>query len=271
AREGMMGQLQFFTYCFVPLSVGMFPHLFQHWLTAKSAKTFRLTVVAHPIFIMIVWVPCILIGIWGAAFYAGQTINPNQVLGRMVGQLIHDPYVSGILGAGILAAIMSSLDSQFMCLGTMFTNDVIVHHFGEDHFNDKQKILLARCFIVLIVVITYILALYEPAQVFDLGVWCFSGFGSLFPIIVGAVYWKRATKAGAIASVLAMAATWGYFFYNDVIIGEAHGEDELLIAGMMPVAIIFFVTLVVFVAVSLVTKPPSEETIRKFFPEPIQK
>ena len=48
-----MGHAQFLTYCFVPLSVGMFPHLFQHWLTAKSAKSFKLTVVAHPVFIMI--------------------------------------------------------------------------------------------------------------------------------------------------------------------------------------------------------------------------
>ena len=40
--------MMFATYMFIPLSVGMFPHLFQHWLTAKSAKSFKLTVVAHP-------------------------------------------------------------------------------------------------------------------------------------------------------------------------------------------------------------------------------
>ena len=61
-----ISQLQFFSYAFIPLSVGMFPHLFQNFLTARSAKTFRLTVIAHPVFIMIVWMPCILIGIWAA-------------------------------------------------------------------------------------------------------------------------------------------------------------------------------------------------------------
>lgn len=268
AREGMIGHLQFFTYCFVPLSVGMFPHLFQHWLTAKSAKTFRLTVIAHPIFIMIVWFPCILIGIWGAAFYSGETINPNQVLGRMVGQLVHDPIVSGILGAGILAAIMSSLDSQFMCLGTMFSNDVIAHHFGEERFTDRQRVVWARFFIVAIVTVTYILALFEPAHIFDLGVWCFSGFGSLFPIVVGAVYWKRATKAGAIASVIATAVTWGILFYRDIVLQQQkHQDEEYLLWGMMPVAVIFTASLVSFVVVSLMTKPPSEAVIRKFFPE----
>ena len=50
------------TYMFVPLSVGMFPHLFQHWMTAKDVKTFRSVVILHPLFIMIVWAPCMLLG-----------------------------------------------------------------------------------------------------------------------------------------------------------------------------------------------------------------
>ena len=99
AIVGLIGKLQFFSYCFIPLSVGMFPHLFQHWLTAKSAKSFRLTVVAHPLFIMIVWIPCILIGIWGAAHF-GEGVNPNAVLGRMVKALVHSPILTGLVGAG---------------------------------------------------------------------------------------------------------------------------------------------------------------------------
>ncbi|MDA1045072.1 MAG: sodium:solute symporter family protein, partial [Verrucomicrobia bacterium] len=66
AREGLITKSQFLTYLFVPLSVAMFPHLFQHWLTARSARSFRLTVILHPICIAIVWLPCILIGIWAA-------------------------------------------------------------------------------------------------------------------------------------------------------------------------------------------------------------
>jgi solute:Na+ symporter, SSS family len=45
----------------------MFPHVFQHWLTARSAKTFRLTVVAHPLCIIIVWLPCVLLGVWATS------------------------------------------------------------------------------------------------------------------------------------------------------------------------------------------------------------
>jgi len=269
AREGLIGKGEFLTYCFVPLSVGMFPHLFQHWLTAKSAKTFRLTVIAHPVFIMIVWLPCILIGIWAAGVQI-KVPNPNAVLGRMVSEYIHREWLSGLLGAGVLAAIMSSLDSQFMCLGTIFTNDVVIHHFGEKRFNDRQRVLMARLFIVAIVTFTYLLSLLEAPLVFDLGVWCFSGFASLFPLVFAAVYWRGVTKAGAIASILATAAVWGVLFYRDMILG--HGsEEELLIYGMMPVTIIFASSLVSLVVVSLFTKPPSKATIDKFFLEKVSR
>ncbi len=266
AREGLIGHGQFLSYALVPLSVGMFPHLFQHWLTAKSAKSFRLSIVAHPIFIMIVWVPCILIGIWavGAGIKAPGG-NVNAVLPSMVKGLLSNPVLTGVLTAGILAAIMSSLDSQFVCLGTMFTHDVVVHWVGEDRFTDKQKIFLGRSFIVFIVAVTYLLSLFPPANVFDLGVWSFSGFASLFPLVFAAIYWRRVTRAGAIASVLVMAGTWIYLFYQGLIAHEKT-EGDFLVAGVMPVTVIFLASAAALVVVSLMTKPPSEESVARFLP-----
>lgn len=270
ARAGKIGHLEFFTYCFVPLSVGMFPHLFQHWLTARNAKAFRLTVIAHPICIIIVWVPCILIGIWAAG--AGMKApTPNAILGKTVGELVHSPLLSGLLVAGILAAIMSSLDSQFLCLGTMFTKDIVLRVVDGDRLTDRQIVWLARTFIGVIVAITYLLSLFPPPHIFDLGVWCFSGFGSLFPIVFAAVYWRRATRAGAIASVLVTAVVWTILFTRDMMHkGGGSGGGEALVFGMMPVAIIFAASVVTLIVVSLQTKPPSRATIEKFFPEPLK-
>ena len=59
---------------------------------------------------------------------------------------------------------------------------------------------------------TYLLSLAEPRQVFPLGVWCFSGFTGLFPLVFASIYWRRTTKAGAIASVLVTAAAWLWLF-----------------------------------------------------------
>jgi SSS family solute:Na+ symporter len=206
--------MTFLTYMFIPLSVGMFPHLFQHWLTAKSAKSFKLTVVAHPICIAIVWVPCVLIGIWATGQLPAGT-NPAIVLSITVSKLISDPIIVGLVMAGILAAIMSSLDSQFLCLGTMFTNDIVLHN-SKKKFTDRQIILMARGFIVLIVLLIYLIALYELSKekqyIFSLAVWSFSGFAALTPLIIAALYWKRATLTGAYACVISVFVSWITFF-----------------------------------------------------------
>ena len=193
-RELGIPFITFVSYFFIPLSVGMFPHLFQHWLTAKSAKAFRLTVIAHPLCIMIVWVPCVLVGAWASGVLP-PGIPPPAVLSAMLKLLVGDPILTGLLTAGVLAAIMSSLDSQFLCLGTMFTNDIVLHRVKTNKYSDKQIIFIARIFIVVIVAFTYALAMWaKDANVFDLAVWCFSGFSALFPVVFSALYWKRATK-----------------------------------------------------------------------------
>ncbi|MCG8450482.1 MAG: sodium:solute symporter family protein [Pirellulales bacterium] len=277
-----MSKTKFFTYLLVPLSVGMFPHLFQHWLTARSADSFKLPVVAHPVFIMIVWVPCVLIGVWATTELIPAKpplpSNPNAILAFLV-KTQAGPILGGFLTAGILAAIMSSLDSQFLCLGTIFTNDIVGHYFRHDA-NDRSQIKLARGFIIGVVVVTYLLSLLKPPSVFALGVWCFSGFSSLFPLAFAALYWRRLTKWGAYAAVLATITAWSYFFFDAVGRAVQAGNPgpirtytvDLTLGGetyeVMPVAAIFLASLTAMVAVSLVTPPPKEETLQKFFPYP---
>jgi solute:Na+ symporter, SSS family len=266
-----ISQLYFFSYVFIPLSVAMFPHVFQHWLTARRADTFRLAVVAHPLLILAVWLPCVLIGVWASsAVVEGRPLlppdtNPNAVLGIMVNQLT-GPLLGACLSAGVLAAIMSSLDSQFLALGNIFTNDMVVHYAGRDRFSERQRVLLARGFVVLVVAATYGLAvlLRDTRAVFTLGVWCFSGFSSLFPLVVAAIYWKRVTVAGAYASILAAAALWVGMFAS-----SGFGADRTYaLFGLMPVVPLMTVATAALVGVSLVTRPPAPVTLARFFPEP---
>lgn len=261
-RELGIPFITFVTYLFIPLSVGMFPHLFQHWLTARSAKSFRLTVIAHPLCIMVVWVPCVLVGAWASGVLP-PGIPPPAVLSAMLNLLVGDPVLIGLLTAGVLAAIMSSLDSQFLCLGTIFTNDIVIHRAGKNKYSDKQIIFIARCFIVVIVAVTYGLAmLAKNANVFDLAIWCFSGFSALFPVIFAALYWRRTTKQGAIASIIAALLTWLYYFHE-----SGYGGEYMVGPGIVPAAICFGASAVVLIVISLFTQPPSEETLNKFFPK----
>lgn len=277
SRESFASQMEFFSYCFIPLSVAMFPHLFQHWLTAKSGNSFKLTVIAHPICIMVTWVPCILIGIWAVGAVDAELMpkppNDNATLGMMVDKFTH-PVVAGFLAAGILAAIMSSLDSQFVCLGTMFTNDIVVRIIGKDKLSDQKLIWIARGFIAFIALITFALAAYifslppaDRSRVFGLGVWCFAGFGSLFPVVVAALYWKRTTAAGTISAIIVTALTWFYFF-QDARFGADGDYTEKLWLQIHPAAFIFTACLLTLVIVSLLTKPPKAETVAKFFGRP---
>ena len=250
----------FLTYLFIPLSVGMFPHLFQHWLTARSAKSFRLTVIAHPICIMVVWVPCVLIGAWATGLIPWG-VPPAAVLSNILDQLIASPILTGLVTAGVLAAIMSSLDSQFLCLGTIFTNDIVLRgkrkgkiyrQAGHPHcprlyhrhrrpglrlgnaVDEKER--LRSCGLVL-----------QWFCLVDAG-------GDRGPLL------EARHKAGAYASIFAAVLTWLYFFI------KAGGAELTLAGGVMPVAICFAAGAVAMVVVSLMTKRPSDETIAKFFP-----
>lgn len=262
-----MSKVYFLSYLLIPLSIGMFPHIFQHWLTAKSAKSFRLAVVAHPLLILIVWVPCILMGVWAtSAIVKGEPAipygfaNPNAVLGKLVADF-QSNILPGMLSAGILAAIMSSLDSQFLCIGSIFTNDIAAHYIGHDRLTDRQRVITGRIFVVAVVVLSYLLSLTRPGGVFTLGIWCFTGFAGLFPLVIASLYWRRVTKAGAYASILVTAATWLWLFRAS---GWA-GDDDFMYRGMPPVAIVVGASAVALVAVSVLTRPPSPATIERFF------
>jgi SSS family solute:Na+ symporter len=279
-----MSQSKFLTYLLIPLSVGMFPHLFQHWMTARSANAFKLPVVCHPVFIMIVWVPCVLVGVWATGALMPEVpplpktptgvVDANKILPFLV-KTQTSQILGGFLAAGILAAIMSSLDSQFLCIGTIFSNDVVTHYLGKDRVSDRQQVLLTRGFIVGIVAVTYLLSLGNVRSVFALGIWCFSGFSALFPIVVAALYWRGLSAAGAISGIFAAIISWCVLFYYGLQVPTAEGglsgfTLDLAIGGnqyeLMPVVAMILSSLITMVVVSLVTPKPSAEKIEKFFP-----
>ena len=184
--------------------------------------------------------------------------NLNGVLGIVVNKLTN-PVVAGFLGVGIVSATMS-LDSQFLALSSMFTHDILVRIFGEQRLGDRQRVLLGRSMVLAIVLAAYVVSLFS-GSVYTLGVWCFTGFAGLFPLVFAALYWKRVTSKGAIASILATAAAWLCLFAD-----SNWGGTEKLFLGMMPAASIVFVSAVTLIVVSLLTRPPAKEVVERFFP-----
>jgi len=152
----------------------------------------------------------------------------------------------------------------------MFTNDIVDHYAGKGRISDRTQVWLARGFVVVVVVAVYCFSLIANRSVFTLGIWCFSGFASLFPVVFAALYWRRLTAAGAVSGIVTAAATW-YFLFRESNFG-ANGSYALNIPmtggiQVMPVVLMFALTVVSMVVTSRLTRPPSKETLEKFFPE----
>ncbi len=261
-RGDRIKPLKLLTYTCIPLSVGMFPHMFMHWLSARRAESFRYPIVLYPLCIAAVWIPSVMLGVMGTIDFPGL-LGPasNSVLVQMIG-LYAPGVLAGLLAAGVFAAVMSSLDSQVLSIGTMFTQDIVLHYGFKNKMTEKQQVLAGRLFVGLILVITYGLSLVSNRSIFKLAVWSFTGFAALFPVVVAALFWKRSTKQGAAASTLAVVVLWGFFFAQ----GWTNPAYTVGGTGIMPVAVILAVSALVMVIVSLLTKAPPQAVLQQYFP-----
>jgi SSS family solute:Na+ symporter len=164
-------------------------------------------------------------------------------------------WLAGILGAGIMAAVMAS-DSQILALSTMFTEDVFAYYGGKARFGEAVQVHTGRLFVVILTVLAYLIALRAPQGIFDLAVqYAFSGYSALSPLLFAALFWKRSTKWGACAVALWVAAA---------VIYTARTPGALTWFGLTPVVPMTLISCVLMVVVSLVTRPPSAETIARY-------
>jgi SSS family solute:Na+ symporter len=179
------------------------------------------------------------------------------------------PIIGGLLAAGVLAAILGGMDAQFLSLSSMFTHDVVDFH-RRTPLTDRQRVTLGRVFVFLVVAASLVLAitLKQTKPIFGLAVWCFSGFAALFPLVIAALYWKRATKWGAYASVLTGIGTGIYFYVNAGLKSELRfaSRMEPLVYGVVPAAPMVVFATVALIVVSWITRPTSAEKLERFFP-----
>jgi SSS family solute:Na+ symporter len=260
ARGDLISPIKLLSYTAIPMSIGMFPHIFAHWLTAKRADSFKLPIVAYPICLVIVWVPSVLLGVIGAAQVSGlQGPAANTILVQLIDIHATD-LLAGLLAAGVFAAIMSSLDSQTLAVSTMFTRDVVGRP-GSGEMSDRRQVRLGRVFVTAVLLVTFALSLAANRSIFALGVWSFSGFAALAPLPFAALFWKRSTATGAYASILSVAALWVFFF---VRAGDQPGYT-VGGTGVMPVVVMLLASAMAMVAGSMLSSPPDDRRLAKFF------
>ena len=166
--------------------------------------------------------------------------------------------VAGCILAGILAATMSTADSQLLAASSAFSENIVQEVFGVK-LTEKQTMLIARLTVVVIAVIALFLASDPDSNVFQIVSFAWAGFGAAFgPAILCALYWKRSNRQGIMAGLVAggvMIFVWKFLVRP---MGGALDIYELLPA--------FVVGLAAIVIVSLLTPAP-DAGIEKLFDE----
>lgn len=167
-------------------------------------------------------------------------------------------FVAGIFLSGILASTMSTADSQLIAASSSVTRDILIDTF-KLNLKEKTVMLLARASVVVISVIAVFLALDPDSSVFDIVSFAWAGFGAAFgPVVLIALFWKRANKYGAISGMLAGGAT---VFVWKFVIRTNFAGTVLDIYELLPA---FLIAVAVIVIVSLLTKKPDDEVVETF-------
>ena len=164
--------------------------------------------------------------------------------------------LAGFVMAGILAATISSSDSYLLIAASAFAKNVF-QGICKKNATDKQVMWVSRITLLVLALIGILIALDEDSVIFQIVSFAWAGFGATFgPLMLFSLFWKRTTRAGAIAGMLSGA---GMVFLWKLVISKLGGV--FAIYELLPA---FVFSCICIVVVSLLTKKPSKEIEEDF-------
>jgi SSS family solute:Na+ symporter len=190
---------------------------------------------------------CLLIGVM--AFILFPDVSPNNALGAFMTHVLPDG-ASGMLMAAIIAATMSS-SSAFAMAGSMcFVND-IYKQYVNPHADDKKTLLVTRITLAVDIVICLIISMFFQ-DIISIVLWAFAfACGALLAPTLACLYWKRATKVGALLSMFVGGSLHLFF--------TIFGSSIPVFFISVPVSTVLMIT------GSLLSKPQKMELVEEFF------
>ncbi len=240
------------------------PHILVRFMAIEDEKKLVLSRRIASIWVVIAMTVAIFIGVIGLAMTksgAMESLADSETVIVTIANILSKhgiltALLAGIILAGILAATMSTADSQLLTAASGFSENLIKDFF-KIKISEKQSITLARVTVVCVSLVSIFLAKNPDSSVFQIVSFAWAGFGGAFgAVMLCSLFWKRTTLAGAISGMLAGGVT--IFIWKFLVrpLGGAFDIYELLPA--------FIVSLVVIVVVSLLTKKPDESIIKEF-------
>ena len=140
------------------------------------------------------------VGAGGEAYFGGALEDPETVFIALSSELLA-PWMAGIVVAGILAAVMSTVDSQLLVASTALVEDVVRPIWKG--LSERLMLTLSRLAVVVVAVIGAWIATDPTSRVFELAAYAWAGLGASFgPAVLACVLWRRTTEAGVVAGML---------------------------------------------------------------------
>ena len=247
------------------------PHILVRFMAIRDEKELK-----KSRWIAIIWdilslgAAC-FIGVIGRCFLLptilGETegaASAESVFIEMIRRLFTDnlalPFIGGIFLCGILAAIMSTADSQLLVTASAVSED-LYHSFIDKKADSKKVLFVSRITVLIVALLAFFIAWNPDSSVMVLVSDAWAGLGAAFgPIVMMSLFWRRTNLPGAIAGIVSggcMVILWDYI---PLIGGQTLGN----VTGIYSLLIGFFFSILMIVIVSLCTKEPSREITAEF-------
>ncbi|WP_159941749.1 MULTISPECIES: sodium/proline symporter PutP [unclassified Nocardiopsis] len=222
------------------------PHILSRYMGIRSVRDIPKAGIISVAWAVTAMALAVVVGFIGIAYFDTPLGAPEQVFPRLIEAMTH-PLVAGLLLAAILAAVMSTADSQLLVAASALTEDGYKAFVDRDA-NPRTLLWTSRATVVAVALAAAGIALWGNQSVMDLVGYAWAGFGAGFgPVLLLAVFWKRMTWSGALAGMIAGGATailW------DVLDEHVFGIG---LYAMVPAVALSFAAIVLFNGLARVT------------------
>ncbi len=230
------------------------PHILARFMAIRSSRQIRRARTIAMIWVVISLFSAVVVGIIGFIYLDQPLQGPDieTVFMVLVNHLFH-PLLAGLLLAAILAAIMSTADSQLLVTSSALSED-FYRVLLRKNASDRELVWVSRLSVIGIAIIAFVIALNPQANVLNLVAYAWAGFGAAFgPLILLSLFWKRMTYRGALAGIIVGGLT--------VLIWKQLQGGIFDIYEIVPG---FLFSAVAIIGLSLLDKTPSQEIIEEF-------
>lgn len=230
------------------------PHIIVRFMAIRSVKDFPVARRVGMSWMILSLLGAIATGFIGLAYVhkTGVELKDPETIFIMLSQVLFHPFVTGLLLAALLAAVMSTISSQLLVTSSALTQDFYKTFFHQDA-SDKLQVTVGRLSVLIVAIIAIWIATDRSSSILALVANAWAGFGAAFgPVILLSLYWQRMTAAGALAGMLGGAVTVLAWVYAPLQINGQQLNDYLY--AMVPGVV---VSALLAVLVSRFGQPPA--------------